>query len=82
MRPHLQAVSNMAPFNVSAHPNAGLPNEFGAYDETPEMMVAQIREFFEDNAINIIGGCCGTTPEHISAIAQEAAKHQPREVSQ
>ena len=78
MRPHLQAVANFAPFYVSAHPNAGLPNEFGQYDETPEMMVEQIKEFFEDNSISIIGGCCGTTPPHIKAIAEAAKEFSPR----
>ena len=63
---------------MSAHPNAGLPNEFGEYDETPEMMGAQIEEFMNEGLVNIIGGCCGTTPEHIKVIADLAAKYQPR----
>lgn len=78
MRPFLQTLSTKAPFMVSAHPNAGLPNEFGQYDESPEMMSDQIKEFLDLNLINIIGGCCGTTPEHIKAIAQLAAKYSPR----
>lgn len=78
LRPFLQTLSAKAPFMVSAHPNAGLPNEFGQYDESPEMMSSQIKEFLDLNLINIIGGCCGTTPEHIKAIATLAAKYPPR----
>jgi len=78
MRPYLQILSKQAPFSVSAHPNAGLPNEFGQYDETPELMAVQIKEFLEENIINIIGGCCGTTPDHIRAIANLAAQYAPR----
>ena len=63
---------------VSAHPNAGLPNEFGEYDETPEKMVDQITHFLDDNLINIIGGCCGTTPSHIKAISHLASNYSPR----
>lgn len=78
MRPYLQILSKQAPFGVSAHPNAGLPNEFGQYDETAEMMAVQIKEFLDENIINIIGGCCGTTPEHIRAIAELAKNYSPR----
>ncbi|NVK64532.1 MAG: homocysteine S-methyltransferase family protein [Flavobacteriales bacterium] len=78
MRPYLQVLDKKAPFGVSAHPNAGLPNEFGEYDETPELMAAQIKEFLDEGLVNIIGGCCGTTPEHIKAIADLAAKYSPR----
>lgn len=78
MRPYLQVLSKNAGFGVSAHPNAGLPNEFGEYDETPELMAGQIEEFLKDGLINIIGGCCGTTPEHIKAIADLASKYSPR----
>jgi 5-methyltetrahydrofolate--homocysteine methyltransferase len=78
MRPYLQILNNTSPFSVSAHPNAGLPNEFGEYDETPEMMAEQIEVFLKEGLINIIGGCCGTTPEHISAIAELAKKYEPR----
>jgi 5-methyltetrahydrofolate--homocysteine methyltransferase len=81
MRPYLKILSDLAPFAVSAHPNAGLPNEFGQYDETPEMMAAQIEEFLKDGLINIIGGCCGTTPDHIRAIADVASKYSPRKLS-
>jgi 5-methyltetrahydrofolate--homocysteine methyltransferase len=79
MRPYLQVLSNKSEFAVSAHPNAGLPNEFGEYDETPEKMAEQIKEFLDESLINIIGGCCGTTPDHIKAIAELAAQYSPRE---
>ncbi len=78
LRPYLQVLAHKAPFSVSAHPNAGLPNEFGEYDETPEMMAKQIEEFLKENLVNVIGGCCGTTPPHIKAIAEVAAKYKPR----
>lgn len=81
MRPYLQVLSQQAPFCVSAHPNAGLPNEFGKYDETPELMGKQIKEFLDENIINIIGGCCGTTPEHIRVIADLAKQYTPRTVN-
>lgn len=80
MRPYLQVLSKNAPFAVSAHPNAGLPNEFGKYDETAEMMASQIKEFLDENLINIIGGCCGTTPDHIRAIADLAKNYKPRQI--
>ncbi|EDP98086.1 homocysteine S-methyltransferase family protein [Kordia algicida OT-1] len=80
LQPHLEAIANKTDFAVSAHPNAGLPNAFGEYDETPEEMAVQIEEYLKKNLINIIGGCCGTTPDHISAIAAVAAKYKPRNV--
>lgn len=80
LRPYLQVLSSKSQYGVSAHPNAGLPNEFGEYDETPEMMADQIKEFLDENLINIIGGCCGTTPPHIKAIAELAAKYEPRKL--
>ncbi len=79
MRPYIQTLSKESPFFVSAYPNAGLPNEFGEYDETPEMMAAQIEDFVASGFINIIGGCCGSTPDHIRAIADVAARYQPRQ---
>ncbi|MCR9171812.1 MAG: homocysteine S-methyltransferase family protein [bacterium] len=81
MRPYLQVLNKNAPFGVSAHPNAGLPNEFGEYDETPEMMASQIKEFLDENLVNIIGGCCGTNPKHIKAIAELAAQYKPRKIA-
>lgn len=80
MAPHLEVLSNYAEFGVSAHPNAGLPNAFGEYDETPDEMAVQIQRFFDKGLINIIGGCCGTTPAHIAAIANIASKVKPREL--
>ena len=80
MRPFLKILSEKSDFLVSAHPNAGLPNEFGQYDETPEEMVDQIIYYLEDRMVNIIGGCCGTTPEHIQAIATLAKNYKPRQI--
>jgi 5-methyltetrahydrofolate--homocysteine methyltransferase len=82
MRPYLQVLNQKAPFGVSAHPNAGLPNEFGKYDETPELMAIQIKEFLDEGLVNIIGGCCGTTPDHIKAIADMAMNYKPRAMKQ
>ncbi len=80
MRPYLQVLANKAPFFVSVYPNAGLPNEMGQYDETPSYMGTQVEEFMKEGLINILGGCCGTTPEHIKAMAELAAKYEPRKV--
>lgn len=79
MRPYLQILNEKSPFGVSAHPNAGLPNEFGKYDESPEMMASQIKEYLDEGLVNIIGGCCGTTPDHIKAIADLAKNYKPRQ---
>jgi 5-methyltetrahydrofolate--homocysteine methyltransferase len=80
MRPYLQILNEKSPFAVSAHPNAGLPNEFGKYDESPELMAKQIKEFLDEGLVNIIGGCCGTTPDHIKAIADLVINYKPRVV--
>jgi 5-methyltetrahydrofolate--homocysteine methyltransferase len=80
LRPYLKVLSDKAPFFVSAYPNAGLPNEFGQYDETPEQMGSQVEEFLKEGLVNMVGGCCGTTPEHIKVIASLAARYQPRRV--
>lgn len=80
LRPYLETLSDKALFHTSAHPNAGLPNEFGLYDQTPEEMAAQVGDFLKDGFLNIVGGCCGTTPDHIRLIAEEAAKYSPRMV--
>ena len=80
LKPHLEAIAPRTDFAISAHPNAGLPNAFGEYDETPEQMAAQIEEYLKKNLINIIGGCCGTTPEHIKQIAELAKKYKPRRI--
>ena len=78
LQPHLEAIANKTEFAISAHPNAGLPNAFGEYDETPEEMAEQIEEYLKKNLINIIGGCCGTTPKHITVISLVASKYKPR----
>ncbi len=80
LQPHLESIAPRTDFAISAHPNAGLPNAFGEYDETPEQMAEQIEEYLKKDLINIIGGCCGTTPEHISAIAELAKKYKPRKL--
>ena len=78
LQPHLEAIAPKTEFGISAHPNAGLPNAFGEYEESPEEMAEQIEEYLKKNLVNIIGGCCGTTPEHIKAIAEVASKYEPR----
>lgn len=78
LRPHIQTIAEKTEFYVSAYPNAGLPNEFGEYDEEAPETANQIEEFIKDGLINIIGGCCGTTPEHIKAMAEVAKKYSPR----
>ncbi len=78
LTPHLEAVAHRTNLAVSAYPNAGLPNAFGEYDESPEQMAKQIEEYLQKNLVNIIGGCCGTTPSHIKAIAEIASKFSPR----
>lgn len=80
MRPYLQELSDKANVFISAYPNAGLPNEFGAYDETPHETAHQVDDFMQANIVNIVGGCCGTTPDHIKCIADRAAKYQPRQL--
>ncbi len=78
MRPHLQELSAISDTFICAYPNAGLPNEFGQYDETPEMMAAQVEEFAREGLVNVVGGCCGSTPDHIRALAEVVAKYPPR----
>ena len=78
--PHLEVLSAKTDFAVSAHPNAGLPNAFGEYDETPEQMASQIKEYLEKGLVNIVGGCCGTTPEHIKAMAELVKDYKPRKL--
>ena len=80
LQPYLQRLSRETEFFTSAHPNAGLPNAFGEYDESPEEMQNYIEEYLKNNLINIIGGCCGTSPKHIKAIAEVAAKYKPRQL--
>ncbi len=76
--PHLEVLSAKTDHAISAHPNAGLPNAFGEYDESPEQMAQQIKEYLDKGLVNIVGGCCGTTPDHIGAIAALVAQYQPR----
>ena len=80
LRAHIADISRIADTLVCAYPNAGLPNEFGQYDETPEYMARLIGQFARDGLVNIVGGCCGTTPDHIAAIAAAVAPHKPRVV--
>ncbi len=82
MRPYLQILDAKSEFMVSVYPNAGLPNEFGQYDETPKIMADQIEDFLKEGWVNIVGGCCGTTPDHIQAIAELTAKYKPRPIPQ
>jgi len=78
MRPHVEELAQIASCYVSAYPNAGLPNAMGEYDESPEQTAAIVSEFAEQSWINILGGCCGTTPDHIRAIANAVKKYKPR----
>lgn len=80
LQPYLQRLSNETEFYTSAHPNAGLPNAFGEYEQTAEEMNVLIEEYLKDGLINIIGGCCGTTPEHIKLIVDTAKKYKPRPI--
>ncbi|MBN9336325.1 MAG: homocysteine S-methyltransferase family protein [Chryseobacterium sp.] len=81
LTPYLEILANHTDFGISAYPNAGLPNAFGQYDETAEQMANQVEEYLEKGLINIIGGCCGTTPDHINAIADLAKNYKPRQLS-
>ena len=80
LRPYLQVMAAKSPYFVSAYPNAGLPNEMGEYDQSPASMAKQVEEFCKEGLVNILGGCCGTTPDHIKAIAEIAAKYKPRKI--
>ncbi|HEX8989059.1 MAG TPA: methionine synthase [Rhodocyclaceae bacterium] len=80
LRQHVEELSHVCDCFVSAHPNAGLPNAFGGYDETPEMLAAEIRDWADKGLVNIVGGCCGTSPDHIAAIAKAVAGIEPRAI--
>ncbi len=80
LRPYVKELSKKAPFHISAHPNAGLPNQFGEYDETPGIMTEHIKDYLDNSFVNIIGGCCGTTPDHIRAFAEVAKTATPHTV--
>ncbi|MTI88775.1 MAG: 5-methyltetrahydrofolate--homocysteine methyltransferase [Balneolaceae bacterium] len=82
LQPYLQNLSYKSPFHISAHPNAGLPNEFGEYDQTPELMVQEVKEYVQEGLVNILGGCCGTTPAHISKMAELAKNYELRKNKQ
>jgi len=82
LRPHVAEISQVADTAVSVHPNAGLPNAFGGYDDTPEMMADVLGEFAAAGLLNVVGGCCGTTPAHISAIRTAVTRHKPRRIPQ
>ncbi len=80
LQPYLKTLAKYAPYYVSAYPNAGLPNEFGEYDQGPREMVKQVEAYLEEGIVNILGGCCGTTPEHIKAMAEAVKNYTPRKV--
>ena len=80
LRPYIQELAQIADVLVSIHPNAGLPNAFGEYDETPAQMATVIREFAEEGWLNIVGGCCGTTPEYIKTISEAVRPIKPRSI--
>lgn len=80
MRPHIEELSTIATCNVSAYPNAGLPNAMGEYDESPQQTAAIVGTFAQSGWVNLVGGCCGTTPQHIAAIAEEMKKRAPRPI--
>ena len=82
LRPYLKVLAQNAPFYVSAYPNAGLPNEFGLYDQGANEMADQVRDFLKEGMLNILGGCCGTTPDHISALAKMATEYKPRVIEE
>lgn len=81
LRPYLKELSDKAPFFISAYPNAGLPNEFGQYDQTANEMAAEVEDYLKEGLINILGGCCGSTPDHIRRIAEIAKKYSPRKIN-
>ena len=82
LKPHIEALAKVANCLVTAHPNAGLPNEFGEYDQTPEEMAEIVKTYAEDGLVNIIGGCCGTTPDHLKASGEAIEPFQPRNLDQ
>ncbi len=82
LTPYLEVLASRSGFAVSAHPNAGLPNAFGGYDQTAEQMADQIEVYLEKGLVNIVGGCCGSTPEHIRAISKRVGKYKPRPFSE
>ena len=81
LMPYVKRLSDKSEFYVSAHPNAGLPNSFGEYDQTPKEMQNLLEKYLKDGIVNIVGGCCGTTEEHIKLIAESAKKYSPRKIN-
>ena len=79
MRPYIEELSSVAPVYISCYPNAGLPNAFGGFDETPERMADDLRDFAKNGWLNIVGGCCGSTPDHIKAIADAVSEMAPHQ---
>ncbi len=82
LKPYLKTLSKYSPYFISVYPNAGLPNEFGEYDEGPDEMASQVKSFLDDKLVNILGGCCGTTPDHIKKMAQLASEYSPRTLTE
>jgi methionine synthase I (cobalamin-dependent) len=80
MRPYIAELSHVADVRISAYPNAGLPNAMGEYDESPDDMACKVEPWLSDGLINIVGGCCGSTPDHIAHIAEHAKNHKPRQL--
>lgn len=80
LKPYLKTLSKYSPYFISAYPNAGLPNEFGEYDQGPDTMASEVKSFLDEQLVNILGGCCGTTPDHIKKMAELAAQYSPREL--
>ncbi len=80
LHPHIHELSRIADVPTSIHPNAGLPNQFGEYDHTPEHMASVLGEFAREGLVNLVGGCCGTTPDHLAAIVEEVSRHRPRAI--
>lgn len=82
LKPYVKTLAQNAGYFISAYPNAGLPNEFGEYDQGPEAMGKEVKSYLHDGLVNILGGCCGTTPDHIRVMAELAANYQPRKISE
>ena len=80
LKPYMKRLSDSTDFYTSSHPNAGLPNAFGEYDQSPENMIEQMKEYLDENLVNIIGGCCGTTYEHIELLSEVVKKYKPRKL--
>ena len=80
MRPYVEELSSLSDKFLSVYPNAGLPNEMGEYDETPNVTASILKDFAESGFVNLVGGCCGTTPDHIKAIAETVKEYKPRSV--